>query len=451
MWSKKNAFLRFPKLVINVPTNLFFMNEKLLQFIWQFQYFSKSDLRSTNGETLTITKCGSLNKNQGPDFLDAIITIDTIQLAGNIEVHYKASDWVKHQHQTDTNYNNTILHVVWVNDISITTQKGNTIPTLELDGRVPKITLERYHLMMENPLIPCQNIVLPTLDELGWLSWKERLVAERLQRKSLKVLAHLEQTKQHWEEVFWVMIASNFGITVNAELFEQVAKSISITILAKHKNQIHQIEALLLGQANLLQGSFTDDYAILLQKEYQFLKKKYQLQPITIQPHFLRMRPANFPTIRLVQLAMLIHNSVHLFSKIKEQKTLQDVNALFQVTANDYWQSHYQFDKPTAISIKNLGVSTIDNLLINTVVPVLFAYGLYMQDEAIKEKAILWLQHTKKEINYITKAWQNVGISSSSAFDTQSLIELTKNYCNQKRCLQCAVGNKIFKIEKFTT
>ncbi|MBC7651298.1 MAG: DUF2851 family protein, partial [Deinococcales bacterium] len=386
-----------------------------------------------------------------PDFLDAIITIQAIQLVGNIEVHYKASDWVKHQHQYDTNYNNTILHVVWINDIPITTLNGNNIPTLVLDGRVSRITLERYKLMMENPLIPCHNNVLPTLDELGWLSWKERLVAERLQRKSLKVLAHLELTKQHWEEVFWVMIASNFGMTVNAELFEQVAQSISITILAKHKNQIHQIEALLLGQANLLQGNFTDDYAILLQKEYQFLQKKYQLQPITIQPYFLRMRPANFPTIRLVQLAMLIHNSVHLFSKIKEQSTLQAVKALFEVTTNNYWHSHYQFDKPTTTSVKNLGASSIDNLLINTVIPVLFAYGLYMQDEAIKEKAIGWLQNIKKETNHIITAWQNVGIKSISAFDTQSLIELTKNYCQHKRCLECAVGNKLFKHSSITT
>lgn len=427
------------------------MNEKLLQFIWQFQYFNKSSLLTTNDESLAIVKPGSLNRNQGPDFLDAIITIDAVQLVGNIEVHYKASDWLKHQHQTDTNYNTTILHVVWVNDIPITTLNGNTIPTLVLDGRVPKITLERYKLMMENLLIPCQNIVLPTLDELGWLSWKERLLAERLQRKSLKVLAHVDVTKQHWEEVFWVMIASNFGMTVNAELFEQVAQSISINILAKHKNQIHQIEALLLGQANLLQGNFTDDYAILLQKEYQFLQKKYQLKPITIQPYFLRMRPANFPTIRLVQLAMLIHNSIHLFSKIKEQPNIQAVRDLFRVTTTNYWHSHYQFDKPTTISVKNLGATSIDNILINTLIPVLFAYGLYMQDEAIKEKAISWLQNIKKETNHIITQWQAVGINSVSAFDTQSLLELTKNYCQQKRCLECAVGNKLFKAEKFTT
>lgn len=424
------------------------MNEKLLQFIWQFQYFNSKELFTNNAESLTIIKPGSLNSNQGPDFSDAVIQIENIRLAGNIEVHYKASDWAKHHHHTDINYNNIILHVLWVNDADITTLNNHKIPTLVLEGRVPKITLERYLLMMETPFIPCQNIALPTLDELGWLSWKERLIAERLERKSKKVLELLEQSKQHWEAVFWILLAGNFGMKVNGELFEAVAQSISINILAKHKNQIHQIEALLLGQANLLEGDFTDDYAILLQKEYQFLQKKYQLQPITIQPNYLRMRPANFPTIRLAQLAMLIHNSLHLFSKIKEQKNIKEVKILFEVTANDYWHYHYQFDKPTDNFIKNLGADTIDNLLINTVIPVLFAYGLHMQDEAIKDKAIKWLMDIKKETNHIIKEWRNVGIASVSAFDSQALIELTNNYCTKKRCLECAVGNKIFKAKK---
>lgn len=424
------------------------MNEKLLQFIWQFQYFNSKELFTDNAETLAIIKPGSLNSNQGPDFFDASIQIGNLRLAGNIEVHFKASDWAKHHHETDINYNNIILHVVWVNDAEIATQNNHKIPTLVLEGRVPKITLERYLLMMETPFIPCQNIALPTLDELGWLSWKERLIAERLERKSKKVLELLQQSKQHWEAVFWIMLAANFGMKVNGELFEEVAKIISINILAKHKNQIHQIEALLLGQANLLCGDFTDDYAILLQKEYQFLQKKYQLQPITIQPNYLRMRPANFPTIRLAQLAMLIHNSIHLFSKIKEQQQVEEVKTLFEVTANDYWHYHYQFDKPTDYSLKNLGADTIDNLLINTVIPVLFAYGLHMQDEAIKDKVIKWLIDIKKETNHIIKEWRNAGIASVSAFDSQALIELTNNYCTKKRCLECAVGNKIFKVEK---
>ena len=421
------------------------MNEKLLQFIWQFQYFNFKELFTQNDESLAIIKPGKLNTNQGPDFLDAIIKIEDVQLAGNIEVHFKASDWVKHTHQKDPNYNNIILHVVWINDVEITTANNNKIPVLVLDGLVARSTLQRYVLMMGTLVIPCQNIILPTLDELGWLSWKERLIAERLERKSIKILVYLQQSKQHWEQAFWVMLAANFGMKVNNELFEAVAQSISVNILAKHKSQIHQIEALLLGQANLLNQDFTEDYPILLQKEYHFLQKKYQLQPITIQPNYLRMRPANFPTVRLAQLAMLVHNSIHLFSKIKEQTSLKEVMILFEVTANDYWHYHYQLDKPADYAVKNLGQNTIDNILINTVVPVLFAYGLHMQDELIKDKAIKWLTEIRKESNAILKKWHNPMITGNTAFDSQALIELTNNYCTKKRCLECAVGNKIFK------
>ena len=424
------------------------MNEKLLQFIWQFQYYNHRELATSAGETLTILTSGSHNTNQGPDFLNANIQINNIRFAGNIELHVNASDWYKHQHQTDLQYNNVILHVVWVNDAAISTSNGILLPTLVLQDRVPKVLLERYIQMMSaSNNIPCHNMMLPKLRELGWMSWKERLLAERLERKSKKVLAHLEATKQHWEEVFWVMIASNFGVKINTELFEAMAQSISVTILAKHKHQIHQIEALLLGQANLLNGSFSDAYAVLLQKEYQFLNKKYQLKTITIQPNFLRMRPANFPTVRLAQLSMLIINSLHLFSKIKEQENVAAVKQLFDVIANDYWHTHYQFDKPSDFSEKKLGAATIDNLLINTVIPVLFAYGLHMQDEAVKHKAIKWLMAIKNETNSITKQWQHTDVTIVSAFDSQAIIELTNNYCIQKRCLECAVGNKIFKVE----
>lgn len=423
------------------------MNEKLLQFIWQFQYYNRQELTTTVGETLAITTSGKHNLNQGPDFLDANIQIGNIRFAGNIELHVKASDWHKHHHQTDVQYNNVVLHVVWENDTNIVTENGTPLPTLVLQDRVPKVLLERYTQLMQAANIPCHSITMPTLSELGWLAWKERLVAERLERKSKKVLAYLEATKQHWEEVFWIMIASNFGVKVNAELFEAMAQTILVNILAKHKNQIHQIEAMLLGQANLLHGSYLDDYAILLQKEYRFLQQKYQLKAITIQPKFLRMRPANFPTIRLAQLAMLIINSVHLFSKIKEQNEVAEVRQLFDVTANDYWHTHYQFDKTSDYLEKRIGATTIDNLLINTVIPVLFAYGLHMQNEAIKEKAIKWLMAVKKETNIITKQWQQTSVAIVSAFDTQALIELTNIYCTQKRCLECAVGNRIFKME----
>jgi hypothetical protein len=421
------------------------MNEKLLQFIWQFQYYNRQELTTTLGETLSIIASGKHNLNQGPDFLDVNIQINNIRFAGNIELHVKASDWYKHHHQTDLQYNNVILHVVWENDANITTENGTSSPTLVLHDRVPKVLLERYTQLMQAANIPCHSNVAPRLSELGWHAWKERLVAERLERKSKKILAYLEATKQHWEEVFWIMLAGNFGIKVNTELFEAMAQTISVNILAKHKHQIHQIEALLLGQANLLNGSYSDYYAILLQKEYRFLQKKYQLQPVSIQPNFLRMRPANFPTIRLAQLAMLIVHSVHLFSKIKEQNDVASVKQLFNVTANDYWHTHYQFDTESDYLEKKLGATAIDNVLINTVIPVLFAYGLHIQDEAIKEKAIKWLMVVKKENNTIIKQWQQTHVAIVSAFDSQALIELTNNYCTQKRCLECAVGNSIFK------
>ncbi len=421
------------------------MNEKLLQFVWQFQYYNRNELTTTSGESLAIIISGSHNTHQGPDFLDAAININTIRFAGNIELHVKASDWYKHQHEDDLQYNNVILHVVWINDADITTTNGTLLPTLVLQDRVPKVLLERYTQMMATSNIPCHNIAMPKLSELAWMAWKERLLAERLERKSKKVLELLETTKQHWEEVFWIMLASNFGVKVNTELFEAMAQSISVNILAKHKHQIHQIEAILLGQSNLLNNTYSDSYAILLQKEYRFLKQKYQLKSITIQPNFLRMRPANFPTIRLAQLAMLIINSLHLFSKIKEQKDVATVKQLFNVTANDYWHTHYQFDKLSDFLEKKLGASTIDNLLINTVIPVLFAYGLHVQDEALKDKAIKWLMAIKNEANNITKQWQHNSVAIVSAFDSQALIELTNNYCTQKRCLECAIGNKIFK------
>ena len=232
---------------------------------------------------------------------------------------------------------------------------------------------------------------------------------------------------------------------VNGELFEAVAKTVPVSILSKHKHQINQLEALLMGQANLLEGEMEEAYPKMLQREYLFLKKKYGLASVTIQPNFLRMRPANFPTIRLAQLAMLVQQSSHLFSKIKELKNSSDLAALFSVVANDYWHYHYKFDFVSDYQPKLLGKDSINNIIINTIVPVLFAYGMYNKNEDYKEKAIQWLSETKPEVNHLTKLWNDFGIKASTAFDSQSLIELTNNYCNKRRCLDCAVGNKILK------
>lgn len=416
------------------------ISERLLQFIWQFQYFNKSELETTFGEKVQVLFAGQLNSNQGPDFTDAKIIIGNTTWAGTVELHIKTSGWNKHNHQTDKNYRNVILHVVWEND-----QPDNMIPVLELKGRVSKILLQRYEELMEsNSFIPCENSIV-TVKEITWKSWKDRLLVERLVRKSQTVESYLTQNNFHWEETFWWLLARNFGIKVNADAFEAMARSVSVNILAKHKSQIHQLEAILLGQSGLLEGEFENDYPIMLQKEYKFYKNKYSLNPISLPVFFLRMRPGNFPTVRLAQLAMLVHNSAHLFSKIKEAVSVKDVKAWLDVTANDYWHYHYKFDEESPYRKKKLGAAMIDNIIINTVCPVLFAYGNYHNEPKYKDKALNWLEQTAAEKNNITKGFQQLGIENKTAFDSQSLIELKNEYCNKKRCLECRVGNAILK------
>jgi Protein of unknown function (DUF2851) len=417
------------------------ISERLLHFIWQFQYFNKAALQTVDGEAVEIIYQGSYNTNQGPDFLDAKIKIGNAEWAGNIELHINTSDWNKHKHSDDKNYKNVIAHIVWNNDtISI-----NNLPIIVLQDRVPKLLLEKYQQLLDkSTFIPCEKMI-GSVPEITWISWKERLLVERLEQKSNIVFEYLSNNNNHWEETFWWMIAKNFGIKVNSEAFEKIAQSISINVLAKHKNQIHQIEALLFGQAGLLNDNFKEDYPILLKKEYQFYKTKYNLQQPSIAIHFLRMRPANFPTLRLAQLAMLVVESVHLFSKIKDENDLANVKKLLNVTANDYWHYHYTFDEPSTHKIKNLGVQMINNIIINTIVPVLFAYGHYHKDFQYKEKALKWFIQIEAEKNSIINRFSSLQIKAKSAFDSQALLQLKNEYCTKKRCLECAIGNKLLK------
>jgi len=420
------------------------MTEKLLQFIWQFQYFNKSGLATTDGIPLQIIIAGQYNMNQGPDFLNAKIKIDDTIWAGSVEVHINSSDWAKHHHDHDKNYDNVILHVVWEHD-KLMEGKSQRFPILELKSCVSKILLARYEsLMNANSFIPCEKMI-NEVKSITWHSWKDRLLAERLSRKSMMASVMLQKNKQHWEETFWWLLARNFGTKVNADAFEAIAISLPVTILAKHKSQIHQLEALLLGQAGLLNEKFNDEYPLLLQKEYQFLKEKYSLKPIKLPVHFLRMRPGNFPTIRLAQLAALIKESAHLFSRIKEAETVVDVKKMFDVTANDYWLYHYKFDKAAAYRKKDLGSSMIDNIIINTICPLIFAYGIYYKDEKQKAKAMKWLEKLSPVNNAITNGFVKLGIENKNAFDSQALIELKNEYCNKKFCLSCSVGNAILK------
>jgi hypothetical protein len=417
------------------------MTERLLQYIWQFQYFNAKDLLTEEGEPLQVIHPGTLNSNQGPDFTDAKIKTGRTIWAGSIELHINASDWRNHKHSTDKNYKNVILHVVWHSDADLKL----AFPTLVLQDKVPKVLLQKYdELMNSSRFIPCEKSI-QQVSELTWQSWKERLLVERLEEKTKQIFDHLQKNNNHWEETLWCLLAKNFGIKLNSVAFEKIAQSIPINILAKHKEQIHQTEALLFGQAGLLDEVFTEDYPKLLQREYRFLQNKYGLKKIEGSLIFLRMRPSNFPTIRLAQLAMLVHKSLHLFSKIKESRGLKEVKDLLQVTANDYWHYHYVFDEAGAFRKKKLGVQMIDNILINTVIPILFAYGHYHNENGFKDKALKWIEEIKAEKNAITRGFTLLHITNKTAFDSQSLIQLKNEYCNKKRCLDCSVGNFLLR------
>lgn len=421
------------------------MTERLLQFIWQLQYFNRNDLRTEQGEFLQIINAGIWNTNQGPDFISAKIKIEQTTWVGSIELHIYSSDWYKHLHQTDDNYKNIILHVVWKNDEPTKKSPPSQMPILELQPRVSALLLQRYLEWMNNVcFVPCENN-LHQVNELVLLKWKERLLIERLQRKSNYILQLFKQSNHHWEETFWWMIARNFGIRVNADAFEAIAQTIPVNLLTKHKNQIHQLEALLFGQAGLLEERFTEDYPLMLQKEYRYYQKKYRLRKVFVALKFLRMRPSSFPSVRLAQLAMLVQQSTHLFSRIRDTHSLKEVRVLLNVTANDYWHYHYHFNEMSAYKMKNLGEEMVNNILINTIVPVLFAYGTYQGEQLYKEKVLAWMANIAPEKNRITTRWSVAGISNVHAFDSQSLIELKTQYCDYKRCLDCSIGNTLLK------
>jgi len=417
------------------------MKERLLQFIWQFQYYNRTELQTQKGESLQVIFPGQYNSNQGPDFLEAKISINKTILAGHVELHLKSSQWYAHRHDTDINYRNVILHVVLEDDLPV----DEFIPVLVLQDRIPRLLLQQYNDWMQQvSFVPCGNSI-HLVKPLVWTAWKERMLAERLLRKSAYMLTILEGNGYHWEQSFWQLIARNFGLKINAEAFEMMAETIHINLLAKHKNQQTVIEALLMGQANLLEGEFTEEYPKLLQREYRFYQKKYRLRRTRAIVHFLRMRPAAFPTIRLSQLAALIHRSAHLFSVMRETATLKEAEALLSVTANDYWHYHYSFDEPAAYKEKNLGAVMINNLMINTIIPSMFAYGHYHQQSQFKNKALSWLEELKAEQNNITRGWEELGLVQENAYDSQSYIELKTQYCDRKRCLDCAIGNALLK------
>jgi hypothetical protein len=417
------------------------MTERLLQFIWQFQYFDAHQLVATTGEPLEVVHPGTFNRHQGPDFLNAQIRVGNTLWAGHVELHVYASGWQQHGHGGDQHYRNVVLHVVWQEDKLL----SEGLYTLALHQRVSEALLHRYQqLMQATQFVPCQNS-LHLIKPLVWTAWKERLLAERLQQKAAKIEQGLVETNHHWEAIFWWLLARHFGSVVNGGAFEQVARTIPVTLLAKTKGQLLQVEALLLGQAGLLEGDFAEEYPQLLAREYRFLQHKHRLLPAFAQVNFLRMRPANFPTVRLAQLAMLVHRSQHLFTQIRDSEEVRDVAAMLNVTASEYWNHHYVCGEPGSYQPKKVGVQMVNSLLVNTVVPMVYAYGAWHGQHRYTEKACGWLEQLSAEKNTITKGFEESGIGNKHAADSQALIQLKNEYCNRQRCLDCAVGAQLLK------
>ena len=421
------------------------MKEDFLHYLWKFKKFDALNLKTSNEEKITISNVGQFLELAGPDFFNAQITIGEQKWAGNVEIHLKSSDWYAHHHERDSAYENVILHVVWEHDAEIFRSNNTAIPVLELKKYVKKETIENYHsLISPKSWIFCEKQLID-FDEFTMKNWQERLFFERLERKAQPIFDLLEQTNQDWEAVLFCLLAKNFGLNTNGEIFFKIAQSIPFSTIRKESFEIENLEALLFGIAGLLDLEKEDNYFKDLKFRYYYLLHKYQIEKNVIEPvQFFKHRPDNFPTVRLSQLANLYHNQQNLFSKISSLNSLNNFYQVFQVAASDYWLNHYQFDKESPKKKKPLSKSFVDLIVINTIIPLQFAYSK-SQGKEISEDLIRILNEVAPEKNAIVEKFSFFGIKAKTAFETQSLLQLKNEYCNKSKCLECAVGMELLK------
>jgi hypothetical protein len=418
------------------------MTEDFLHFIWKYKLYNNKKLKLTDNTPIEILEHGFHNTDSGPDFFNARIKIGQTIWAGNIEIHVNSSDWYKHKHNIDKSYDNIILHVVYHHDRDIFRINGELIPTLELSFN-PDLFYNYNSLLSSNLWISCQNQI-HEVEEIFILHWLEKLAIERLNNKADYIKQGFEITKNNISEVFYRQLSRNFGMKTNAEPFELVAKSVSYNILQKHKGNLFQIESMLFGQAGFLNDNLNDDYYLALKKEYEFLKKKYNLIPV--QSHlwkFLRLRPMNFPTVRIAQLAALINSTENLFSKIIEKDYDSIIEIFINIKVSDYWYNHYNFGKNSVKKVKAFSIDFINNIIINTIVPFIFIYGHLKDEQREKDRAVVLLEKIPSEDNSVIKKWSKIGIYSKNALFSQALIQLKRYYCDTKNCLNCEIGCKI--------
>lgn len=422
------------------------MKEDFLHYLWRAKRFDLDNLRTTQGESVEILQWGEYNRHAGPDFQQARLRIGDTLWAGSVEMHLRASEWMRHRHQDDEAYRNVVLHVVLEEDEPIARNNGERLPCLELKSRIaPRLSGAYLKMLNSEHWIPCQHQFY-TVPDITRRLWFDRLAVERIEQRTQSVAAVWEATQHNWEETFYRLLARGFGAKVNMEPFEQLARLTPLLLLGKYKNNLLQLEALLFGQAGMLERELEDEYPQKLRREYRFLQKKHHLQPMQGgQWKFLRMRPASFPTVRIAQLAALIFQSEHLFSKILAARDVAEVENMFAVKLSNYWQNHYVFEKESAPRTKTLGCDAVHLLLINTIVPVLFLFGRERGETRYQDKALELLEAVEPESNAVIENWQKLGVTPGSAYETQALLQLKQHYCDARRCLECAIGAAILK------
>lgn len=428
------------------------MKEEFLHYLWKYSLYDQDRLFDKDNNQIIVINPGEYNRDSGPDFFNARISIGGTIWAGNVEIHTRSSHFDIHGHQHDPAFNNVILHVVAENDKMVFNSAGDEILTVEL--KFDQLLLERYTQLVNNPyVIACQDDIRK-LDSILISHWLNALLVERLESKSESILKIFNSTGSDWDETFYRLLTRYFGFRVNTEPFEMLAASLPFRIIRKHTDNIFQIEALLFGTAGLLEpGLFrealSDEYYRQLEKEFAILSAKYSIKPM----HgwlwkFSRLRPSNFPTVRLSQLAAMLATSGGLFSRVLETGNIKQIKELFEVTASAYWDDHFVFGKKSRSVTKSTGSQASDILLINAVIPLLFVYGQSRDNQIIVEKSLIFLEDIDAEDNIIISEWKEAGIQAESAFYSQALIQLRNEYCRKRRCLDCRIGNKIISQGK---
>lgn len=430
--------------------------EQLIHYVWKHKLFSLSELRTIDGQRVEVIDVGLPNYNAGPDFFNSKIKLGDTVWVGNVEIHKKSSDWFVHKHECDPNYNNVILHVVEQADTNVKTLKGDIPPQIELS--IPDQVMDNFQtLQAEDKYPPCYKII-PKLNNLYLHSWLSALQTERLEERTKAIQERVEACDGDWESAFFVTMARNYGFGINGEAFEQWAKSVPLSQIGRHRDDVFQIEAIFMGQAGLLNEQLTiyknkdkiatDSYFLKLKEEYKYLSHKFNISPIDYSLwRFLRLRPQNFPHIRIAQLVHLYCQQKARLSNLTHCKSIDELRELLQTQVTPYWETHYTFGSESEHNPKHLSKSSIDLLIINTVVPMLFAYGRHRLSEELCDKAYSYWEALRSENNHIVRMWKEVGLKVSTAGDSQALIQLKRAYCERKDCLRCRIGYEYLKAK----